>query len=165
MRTVQLSAQGEETSGSLLRKSLVADHPRWRERLAALALIADGWSAKAVARQGVRRFTPGPCAPDPPPCESQPPLRQESSAPHLDDPQWRHHPAPLLSESFLTDDFPVSYNSVALRLCRRLTWFLASHPTRSTTVKKRNASLSPSLERPALPVLPAQSRHLVRPNC
>jgi hypothetical protein len=100
MRTVQLSAQGEETSGSLLRKSLVADHPRLRERLAALALIADGWSAKAVARQGVQRFTPGPCAPDHPPCESQPPLRQESSAPHLDDPQWRHHPAPLLSESF-----------------------------------------------------------------
>ena len=51
MRTVQLSAQGEETSGSLLRKSLVADHPRLRERLAALALIADGLSAKAVARR------------------------------------------------------------------------------------------------------------------
>lgn len=51
MRTVKLSPQYEETSGSLLRKSLVADHPRLRERLAALALIADGVSAKAVARR------------------------------------------------------------------------------------------------------------------
>jgi DNA-binding NarL/FixJ family response regulator len=51
MRTVKLSPQYEETSGSLLRKSLVADHPRLRERLAALALIADGLSAKAVARR------------------------------------------------------------------------------------------------------------------
>ena len=46
MRTVKLSPQYEETSGSLLRKSLVADHPRVRERLAALALIADGVSAR-----------------------------------------------------------------------------------------------------------------------
>src|SRR5918992_1528676 len=51
MRTVKLSPQYEETSGSLLRKSLVADHPRVRERLATLALIADGVSAKAVARR------------------------------------------------------------------------------------------------------------------
>ena len=51
MRTVKLSPQYEETSGSLLRKSLFADHPRLRERLAALALIADGVSAKAVARR------------------------------------------------------------------------------------------------------------------
>jgi transposase len=51
MRTVKLSPQYEETSGSLLRKSLFADHPRLRERLAALALIADGLSAKAVARR------------------------------------------------------------------------------------------------------------------
>ena len=37
--------------------------------------------------------------------------------------------------------------------------------TRSLTVQKRNASLYPSSDRPALPVLPAQSRALVRPNC
>ncbi len=58
MRTVKLSSQYEETSGSLLHKSLVADHPRLRERLAALALIADGLSAKAVAhRLGRHRGT------------------------------------------------------------------------------------------------------------
>jgi transposase len=58
MRTVKLSPQYEETSGSLLRKSLVVDHLRVRERLAALALIADGLSAKAVAhRVGRHRGT------------------------------------------------------------------------------------------------------------
>jgi transposase len=58
MRTVKLFPQDEETSGALRRKSLVADHPRVRERLAALALIADGVSAKAVAhRLGRHRGT------------------------------------------------------------------------------------------------------------
>ena len=58
MRTVKLSPPYKETSGSLRRQSLVADHPRWRERLAALALIADGLSAKAVAhRLGRHRGT------------------------------------------------------------------------------------------------------------
>jgi hypothetical protein len=33
------------------------------------------------------------------------------------------------------------------------------------TMRKRKASLSPASEYPALPVLPAQSRVLVRPNC
>ncbi len=32
-------------------------------------------------------------------------------------------------------------------------------------MQKRQASLYRSSERPALPVLPAQSRFLVRPNC
>jgi hypothetical protein len=32
-------------------------------------------------------------------------------------------------------------------------------------MKKRNASLYPAFERPALPVLPHLSRSLVRPNC
>ena len=32
-------------------------------------------------------------------------------------------------------------------------------------MRKRKASLFPSSERPALPVLPAHSRFLVRPNC
>jgi hypothetical protein len=32
-------------------------------------------------------------------------------------------------------------------------------------MRKRKASLNPSSERPALPVSPAQSRSLVRPNC
>jgi hypothetical protein len=32
-------------------------------------------------------------------------------------------------------------------------------------MRKRQASLYPSSERPALPVLPAQSRFLARPNC
>jgi hypothetical protein len=30
---------------------------------------------------------------------------------------------------------------------------------------KRDVSLSPGFERPALPVLPCRSRSLVRPNC
>jgi hypothetical protein len=30
---------------------------------------------------------------------------------------------------------------------------------------KKNASLYPGIDRPALPVLPARSRVLVRPNC
>ncbi len=51
MRTAKLSRQSEETSASLLRKSLVADHPRIRERFAALALIAEGLTAKAVAQR------------------------------------------------------------------------------------------------------------------
>jgi hypothetical protein len=33
------------------------------------------------------------------------------------------------------------------------------------TMRKRQASLSPASEYPALPVLPAQSRALMRPNC
>ncbi len=32
-------------------------------------------------------------------------------------------------------------------------------------MKKRNISLYPAFERPALPVLPRRSRCLVRPNC
>jgi hypothetical protein len=32
-------------------------------------------------------------------------------------------------------------------------------------MRKRRASLYHSYERPALPVLPAQSRFLARPNC
>jgi hypothetical protein len=32
-------------------------------------------------------------------------------------------------------------------------------------MKKRHTSFSPALEHPALPVLPARSRFLVRPNC
>jgi hypothetical protein len=32
-------------------------------------------------------------------------------------------------------------------------------------MRKRKASLYPSVERPALPVLSARSRVLVRPNC
>jgi hypothetical protein len=32
-------------------------------------------------------------------------------------------------------------------------------------MRKRKASLNPSSERPALPLSPAQSRSLVRPNC
>jgi hypothetical protein len=32
-------------------------------------------------------------------------------------------------------------------------------------MQKRPASLYPAFERPALPVLPAQSRALMRPNC
>ena len=36
---------------------------------------------------------------------------------------------------------------------------------RVALMKKRNATFYPALERPALPVLPARSRFLVRPNC
>jgi transposase len=58
MRSVQLSYQYGETSASLLRGSLVAEHPRLRERLTALTLIAAGLSAKAVAhRLGRHRGT------------------------------------------------------------------------------------------------------------
>src|SRR6266498_1314882 len=50
MRTVTLSPHHGETPASLLRKSVTAHHPRLRERLSALALIADGLPAKAVAQ-------------------------------------------------------------------------------------------------------------------
>jgi transposase len=40
-----------ETAASLLRKSFMATHPRVRERFMALALIAEGHTAKAVARR------------------------------------------------------------------------------------------------------------------
>jgi len=32
-------------------------------------------------------------------------------------------------------------------------------------MQKNHVSLQPYFDRPALPVLPAQSRYLVRPNC
>ena len=40
----------------------------------------------------------------------------------------------------------------------------AAHPKRRL-MKKRNPTLHPFADRPALPVLPARSRCLVRPNC
>jgi putative transposase len=51
MRAVKLSPERGETATSLLQQSLTAPHPRLRERLLALALIADGQPAKHVARQ------------------------------------------------------------------------------------------------------------------
>jgi transposase len=51
MRTVRLSAARGETALSLFRKSFTAAHPRLRERLVALALIAIGLPATAVAQQ------------------------------------------------------------------------------------------------------------------
>jgi hypothetical protein len=51
MRTLQLSPGWGETAASLLRKSFMATHPRVRERFMALALIAEGHPAKAVARR------------------------------------------------------------------------------------------------------------------
>jgi len=49
MRKLELLEQGGETSASLLRQSIEAEHPRLRERLLALGLIAHGLSAKEVA--------------------------------------------------------------------------------------------------------------------
>jgi transposase len=51
MRIVKLSRQHGETSASLLRKSLAAAHPRQREGLSALTLVAEALSAKAVAQR------------------------------------------------------------------------------------------------------------------
>ena len=51
MRRVSVSPEHGETATTLLNKSLTAPHPRLRERLLALALIADGQSAKHVAQQ------------------------------------------------------------------------------------------------------------------
>ena len=42
---------------------------------------------------------------------------------------------------------------------------LETATNKGPTMRKRKASLSPASEYPALPVLPAQSRVLVRPNC
>jgi len=58
MRKLQLSDQWGETAASLFRKSIAAEHPRLRERLLALALVADGLPATAVARRlGRHRVT------------------------------------------------------------------------------------------------------------
>jgi transposase len=51
MKTIKLSPEQGENSASLLRKSVTAAHPRWRERLVALALIAEGLPAKVVAQR------------------------------------------------------------------------------------------------------------------
>lgn len=51
MRKLQLSTERGETAASLFRKSIGAEHPRLRERLLALALIAEGFPATAVARR------------------------------------------------------------------------------------------------------------------
>lgn len=51
MNTVKISPQHGESSASLLRKSTTATHPRLRERLVALAFIAEGWPAKVVAQR------------------------------------------------------------------------------------------------------------------
>jgi len=66
MNTVKVSPNHGESSASLLRKSLTATHPRLRERLVALACIAEGLPAKVVAQRlgrtrgtvesGVQRF-------------------------------------------------------------------------------------------------------------
>jgi transposase len=58
MRKLHLSEQRGETAASLFRKSIEAEHPRLRERLLALALIAEGLPATAVARRlGRHRIT------------------------------------------------------------------------------------------------------------
>jgi hypothetical protein len=51
MKTVALSPDHWESSASLFRKSTMAPHPRLRERLVALALIAEGLPAKVVAQR------------------------------------------------------------------------------------------------------------------
>jgi transposase len=51
MKTIKLSPEQGENSASLLRKSVTAAHPRLRERLVALALIAEGLPAKVVAQR------------------------------------------------------------------------------------------------------------------
>src|SRR3954452_8733567 len=51
MRIAKLFSRQGETSTSLLRKGLAAGHRRLRERLSALALIAEGLFAKAVAQR------------------------------------------------------------------------------------------------------------------
>jgi transposase len=58
MNTVKISPHHGESSASLLHKSLTATHPRLRERLVALAFIAEGLPAKVVAeRLGRNRGT------------------------------------------------------------------------------------------------------------
>jgi transposase len=58
MHTVKISPHHGERSASLLRKRLTATHPRLRERLVALAFIAEGLPAKVVApRLGRHRGT------------------------------------------------------------------------------------------------------------
>jgi transposase len=51
MRTLRLSNRHGETATSLLRKSFSAESARLRERLLALALIADGMSGRVVAQR------------------------------------------------------------------------------------------------------------------
>jgi transposase len=51
MNTVKISPHHGESSASLLRKSMTATHPRLRERLMALAFIAEGLPAKVVAQR------------------------------------------------------------------------------------------------------------------
>jgi hypothetical protein len=52
----------------------------------------------------------------------------------------------------------------------RISWvdplaMLESVTHQESAMRKRKASLYPSFGRPALPVLPARSRSLARPNC
>jgi transposase len=51
MKTVKVAPRHGESSTSLLRKSVTATHPRLRERLVALAFIAEGLPAKVVAQR------------------------------------------------------------------------------------------------------------------
>jgi hypothetical protein len=51
MTTVAFSPDHGESSASLFRNSLTAPPPRLRERLVALALIAEGLPAKVVAQR------------------------------------------------------------------------------------------------------------------
>jgi transposase len=51
MKTIKLSPQHGENSASLFRKRVGAAPPRLRERLVALAVIAEGLPAKAVAQR------------------------------------------------------------------------------------------------------------------
>jgi transposase len=61
MKTITLSPHHGESSASLFRKSFTAPHARVRERLVALALVAEGLPAKVVAqRLGRRRGTVAP---------------------------------------------------------------------------------------------------------
>src|SRR5215510_12491617 len=51
MHTVKISPRHGESSASLLRKSMTATYPRLRERLVALAFIAEGLPARVVAQR------------------------------------------------------------------------------------------------------------------
>jgi transposase len=58
MNTVKISPHYGESSASLLHKSLTVTHPRLRERMVALAFMAEGLPAKVVAqRLGRKRGT------------------------------------------------------------------------------------------------------------
>jgi transposase len=92
MKTVALSPDYGESSASLFCKSITARHPRLRERLVALALIAEGLPAKVVAqRLGRNRGTVESWA-------------QRFNADGLDGlvPEFRGQPGTLLSTEELT---------------------------------------------------------------